>query len=423
MSIKLTARFIKTFESSLIVFVLIFAEVLEIPSQINGLINALSYLISAYILFTHAGKILYFIKANILLLLLLSIAFFSFFWSQAAEVTSEQLRALFRTTLFGVYIASNYSTEEQLQLFAWPYRITAIVSLLAVILMPSYATHMPNKTVDWKGIYAHKQYLGRSMALASSLHLVLMIRNIGKRWINFTFLLLSLAMVLFSHSKTSLVMVALTFLTYPLYIIAKQRSYRFRALLIILVLFVISIIAVVISINIETVLVDVLHKDTELNGRTPLWTLVIQKGLEHPFFGYGYAGFWSTSSGRFIAENTWGKYLLVFYDKAGLPFRWHAHNGFLEVFLQLGLVGLFLFLSDFFLTVLRITNLVITTHSLEFFWMLQFLSLTLFVNFSEMATVLSPSNIFWIIYLSVSISSVVYCKEVFRKPRTGILVE
>lgn len=421
MYLKLSGSLVRKIESFLVIILLLFSDLFDIPQNITSLINGLSYLIVAFLVFRKPGRILYIIQQNLSLLLLTGFAMFSIVWSASPEVTLDQIRALMRSFLLGAYIATSFSLEEQLQLYSYPFRITAILSLVAVLLFPAYATHMPNTTIDWKGIYIHKQYLGRAMALGASIFLILSIKNWGREWSNYFFLILSLIMVWFSHSKTSLVMVLLLASTLPLYNLAKQKNYKLRFSLLISILFIISSLAALLIINLETIVVDILGKNLELNGRLPIWTEVIQKGIEHPLLGYGYGGFWNSNSGRDIANNTWGKELLLQALKTGTPFTWHSHNGFLELFIQLGLIGLVLFFTSFIGTVRRITILLVTTHSLEFFWMFQFLALTLTVNLSEIVTILAPNNTFWILYISLSLSCVMFYKRTFRKLNIELL--
>jgi O-antigen ligase len=71
-----------------------------------------------------------------------------------------------------------------------------------------------------------------------------------------------------------------------------------------------------------------------LTGRTALWTELLTYVGARPLVGYGLGGFWSPAHTAYIA----------------LALGWvvsHSHNGYLEVLLDLGLVGLTLFLIVF----------------------------------------------------------------------------
>jgi O-antigen ligase len=69
-------------------------------------------------------------------------------------------------------------------------------------------------------------------------------------------------------------------------------------------------------------------KSTTLTGRTGVWRAVLEAIRQRPLLGYGY-GFWEEPS--IPRNNIW------------LELNWappHAHNGWLDVTLQLGIAGL-----------------------------------------------------------------------------------
>jgi O-antigen ligase len=68
-------------------------------------------------------------------------------------------------------------------------------------------------------------------------------------------------------------------------------------------------------------------RDITLTGRTDLWAELMKIGALHPILGVGYGGFWISS----MAHKLW------------TVFTWipeSAHNGYLDVYLELGLIGL-----------------------------------------------------------------------------------
>jgi len=80
---------------------------------------------------------------------------------------------------------------------------------------------------------------------------------------------------------------------------------------------------------------DVLHKNVNLTDRADFWPLLIQKGMLHPWLGAGFDSFFSDRmqdelQRELAASETYFK-----------PNQ--AHNGYLELFLNLGLIGLSLF--------------------------------------------------------------------------------
>jgi len=78
---------------------------------------------------------------------------------------------------------------------------------------------------------------------------------------------------------------------------------------------------------------SVAGRDETLTGRAQVWEQVVPTAMKRPLFGHGHEGFWTTDSRKD-------------FDISG------AHNGFLDIILSLGFVGLGLY-SVFFLSNIR----------------------------------------------------------------------
>jgi len=157
--------------------------------------------------------------------------------------------------------------------------------------------------------------------------------------------------------------------------------------------------------NLEFIVVDTLGKELTLSGRIDIWVPAIQKGLERPVLGYGFSGFWASSEASYILSHTWAEVATL----SGR--RFHAHNGFMDLFLQLGFVGVFLFLISFIFTFVRLVYLLEITKKMEFVYLLQLLTLKLLFNTTESITILS-GNIFWPLYVSMVLSSIVQLRRI-----------
>jgi O-antigen ligase len=75
-------------------------------------------------------------------------------------------------------------------------------------------------------------------------------------------------------------------------------------------------------------------KDPTLSGRTDLWAAVVDAIKIHPWFGYGYSVFWSKPGAETLLTASRAKY-------GAMPV--HAHNGYLDLALDLGLFGVLIF--------------------------------------------------------------------------------
>jgi O-antigen ligase len=127
-------------------------------------------------------------------------------------------------------------------------------------------------------------------------------------------------------------------------------------------------------------------KDVTLTGRTGLWSVVVDSIAQRPWLGHGYNAFWLGWEGE--SARVW----------AVLPWHAaHAHNGVLDLGLELGLVGIALFTSSLVLAATRATAVIRRTSTMYGLWPLAYVVFIVVVNFSE-STILVRNSIFWMLY-------------------------
>ena len=148
-----------------------------------------------------------------------------------------------------------------------------------------------------------------------------------------------------------------------------------------------------------------LGRDTTLTGRTELWPAVLDMIRQRPWLGYGYGGFWLGWEGESAHVWLWNYYELYLKPV-------HAHNGLLDLWLNLGLLGMAIFIPQFLLTLLRAVKRVRLTKTAEGLWPLGFLTLMLTYNITE-SSLLTHNNVFWLLYVTIALSIV------FRFPKAG----
>lgn len=396
MSLKINHNLIEKLATASVVFLLISSEILSIPSALRSMINLLSYIIVALLVFKQRQRVAYVLTKDIFLILLVVLACLSVFWSASIAHTQETIRALIRSTFLGIYIASAYTLTEQKSLVIYAASISMVSSIVAALLFPNYGTDITNNLFVWTGIYGHKQYLARFMSIGFCAFLIAFMERNSRKIINLLGLACAFALIILSTSKTGLLMTLFAVFVIPIYYLAKQK-YRFRVVILILLTLLTILISFIVAFNIEFIVIDLMGKNLEFNGRLPVWQLAIEKGLEQPLFGYGYAGFWGSEEASEILSLIWGGI------DPGIAF--HAHSGFVDLFLQLGLVGILLMMANLLTVLYRVIKLLIYKQEIHFFWMFQFLIMMLVVNFSEVSTFLAANNIFWILYVAFCYTS------------------
>jgi O-antigen ligase len=135
----------------------------------------------------------------------------------------------------------------------------------------------------------------------------------------------------------------------------------------------------VFDVHIIATLAVAVGRNPDLTGRTNIWNVVLASGT-NPFVGAGYESFWL------------GERLQWVWERAGAVNE--AHNGFLEVYLTLGLIGLSLYIiflfGSFFSITRRMKTVSIGSMSLALWTVL------IFYNVTESAL---RGHLMWIAFL------------------------
>jgi O-antigen ligase len=137
------------------------------------------------------------------------------------------------------------------------------------------------------------------------LYLLTAIDNRRKRRLALTGFFLAVAMMLATQGKTSLASFFILLCVLPIYIAVKQ-NYKLQIFLYTVLVLLGGAAVIWSAVNLETIVVQGLGKDMTFNGRIEVWNLTIQRGLERPWLGYGYVGFWPSDYSLIVLNNTWG---------------------------------------------------------------------------------------------------------------------
>ncbi len=221
-------------------------------------------------------------------------------------------------------------------------RAALIVSLLicwvSLPLTPN-AVHPPtesdkNLVGAWRGFFFHKNIAGAVMALTFVVcaHAFFTTR----KWQFGLFSLMAFVFVIGTKSKTSL---ALCFA-----ILAVSSVYRLlsgsvakRAALLLLVgagMFLFLALYIAFQPVIERLFAD----PTSFTGRVSIWKVAIDYLADHPYLGAGFGGFWQVGDRSPAHE---------YLNQEFQMLTAHSHNGYLEILVTTGPVGLALLLVSF----------------------------------------------------------------------------
>ncbi len=336
-----------------------------------------------------------------LIWLLLILALLSVIWSASPYVTLRRTAALFGSSAFGIYLASRYTRQEIISLVAWALGLSAVLSLVFVLLLPAYGLHhdlLHNGA--WRGIYVHKNALGRFMSLAAATWLLYSISKTGTSTRGYTAKLIILTifteLLFLSRSKTSIIVF---FLLMPLLMLFLFRLGRRRQVLhVIVIVLLIGSSAFLLICNpvlglehkMLNVPASISELDYTLTGRTVLWQAVWDMIGQRPWLGYGYSAFWlgyEEPSG-----NLWRM------------LRWeppNAHNGYLDLWLQLGLAGLSIFIISLVINLFKTMVLLRRKTGVFECFSLIFILFLIINNFAE-SFIFVQNCLFWILYVTIT---------------------
>jgi len=135
-------------------------------------------------------------------------------------------------------------------------------------------------------------------------------------------------------------------------------------------------------------LLSVMGRDTTFSGRTEIWKQVWRFILERPLLGWGYAAFWRGIEGQSF-EVVAAMRFIVF----------HAHNGFLEIWLELGIVGLTLFVLSYLRAWRKLWAVLRSGDVRRATWMVFVLVLIVIYDLDE-NTLLTYNGLFWVLYIA-----------------------
>ncbi len=357
---------------------------------LNAGLFLLIYFITYVLLFLRWKRLFYALTQNIFLCLLVLIVGFSFFWSLFPDQTLVESIRFISASGFGLYFATRYRMEDQLEIFATLCTIMVATSVLFIFLPPRYGIMGGVHAGAFRGIYVHKNHFGLMMALSSVIFLLQFFETHKQR---FKFLL-PFALVLTVLSKSGgAVGVAFAALLTCCFVYG-YKTLRLK-LLYLVPLFFLGVTATTgffaWAVNNLVLIAEVTGEDLTLTGRTVFWALLVRMVQERPWFGYGYRGFWHGLKGpsRVIIQVT----------KWPVP---EAHNGFLEAALSVGLVGLGLFLITYILTMLRAIYCLHRDPRPWAIWPIAFLVIIVVCNLTESS--LLNFGFFWLVFSSIVFS-------------------
>ena len=306
-------------------------------------------------------------------------------WSVNPGETLRRALALVGTSMAALYIGMRYEPKQQLKMIALVVGLGAIASLAAGLLFPGIGITMDG---SWQGIYYPKNSLGRMMALGAFSFALLALGQRRHRVVRVAMFLLCCVLMVLSRSATAVVVSVLMFALLPFRKALYLRTRPLLALATVFALFAVSLGFFVVEYSDQ--ILKAFGRTSSLTGRIPLWQIVAKEIAARPIRGYGFASFWSSWEGERVSEaSAWD---------VAVP---HAHNGFLEVWLGIGIIGLAILIIGLLRNLISAMRAAKANREIDQAWPLLLLAFTVLYNLTE-TSLLGVNALLWMAYVANS---------------------
>lgn len=328
-----------------------------------------------------------FVKAPFFSLFLL-LAALSVFWSNDISLTLKTVLVLLEVTIFAIYFGKQYSWTELYRFWRW-------VNIILVFICIFHA--VKENQSDWHGVLGHKNQFSFFMAQTAVLWLMNAFYAPQQRHMSFVFVVVSFIALINGNSGASKVLTVVLISLWGYFGFVKKLKVQWAFVSVILFMIVSICVTIVVTENLKFIVVDTLNKDMTLTGRTDFWPIIVDKINQRPILGYGLSGFWQPWRG---AGDPGGDIIV-----AKTQFQpAHSHNGFLDLGLELGWLGVALFACSFFNNVAKSVVYLSKTRLPEAGLPLLLLTYNLMTNLTETGLVGITSIWFWYVVTTVRLT-------------------
>jgi O-antigen ligase len=204
-------------------------------------------------------------------------------------------------------------------------------SAFYIVALPHFGVHQASDAFqavhagNWRGVYPHKNIFGGAAAVCATLTILTGRDVVPSLKLKYALLAVLLVMIVKSGSATALLITAAAPMI-ALFFVTLTKAQRLVAALILFPLAVVGFVGI-------SAIFEALGRDMTFTGRTDIWAYVPEAFARHPITGYGFA------------STTYGDFMIKIFKAFGL---FDPHNGYINLLLSVGLVGLILFLASLY---------------------------------------------------------------------------
>jgi len=365
---------------------------------VNQIVFGGLFICSIILLIPKKKEIFSLIKSEKFLAIFLFWCLVTIIWSNYPLVSFKRYVQYLATVTISLSVFLHVKDSKQI--------LNVFKTILAIYLIIAFATIQTipgalDRFGIWRGVAAHKNTLGQISLISVIFFTAIFKKEHSPKSQTIVAMLIILATVLLigSQSSTSIFTFLILFVLAAILLIDKvfePIGIRKTVSLFIISVFMVMFITIMLTVpEVIEAAVGSTGKDLTFTGRVDLWADIWEEAKKHLFIGTGFQGYWVVTSARveqLFEVYTW------------LPTQ--AHNGFLDIINEVGIIGVFIFLI---LLINYFVNLTRASQKQIWKW---FVLAALIINITESAFI-RPKVVVGVMFLFsyIALFSDIYNKE------------
>ncbi len=321
-------------------------------------------------------------------------------WSQGPGTSLRSGLSLLVTTLFAFYLTERFNQRQQMELLTVVGACVAAGSVITAAAWPQFGLDHQQHEGALQGLFIQKNACAEATLFLLTPALALPAVGRYGQMLRALYIVLCLGIILMTQSRTGW---AITLVYFGFAgSLRMLRAFGRRDLLpLSAILFGGAGVIAVAMVSYPLLVLSVMGRSESFSGRLQIWGAIVASVMRRPLGGYGFDAFWSMLTGEATRVFSATGWVVT-----------SAHNGFLNVALELGLVGLALVVLTFVQACRHAMTAFRPGHSGYVDWCIGIVFLTIVYNLDE-RTLMAPQCLPWILYIvaCVGLKKAAYSNE------------